>query len=354
MDRRTLITFAQTLAWTVPLTLILWVWAQEQQIEERIVSGITVEFGVDEQNLYVRRPNRTGEDAERVVASMTLSGPRATLQEVARRLREDEGGPRLDLDLEPAERVTIDLRRELADLRVFRGTGVRLTEVVPSTMDLTVDSITDAPLELVRAGELPASEIVGGVTFEPSIVRLQGPSLVVTEAVRLGVVANAPLPGSSKFGQQTIDIRPRLPDIIRQQLTSRFGRDAVDRLRLVPSPVQATFERRNREIATGELDLVPIWVDKPAAMEGLMKVEIDLPSPIVNGVAIRGPAETIRRLTEGDLRETVRARLPLTKDDRNKMGQPITRQLVFDLPEDVEPVNAAPEVVFTLVPEETR
>ncbi len=348
-SRRNLIAFGQTLAWTLPLTLILWVWAQEQQIESRTVPGVSVAFSVDDQRLFVRRPNRSGEDAQRVVVAMTLSGPRAALQEVARRIRDIEaGGPTLDLALDPAERVTIDLKRELADLRLLRGTGVRLTEIVPATIDLAVDAITDAPLDVAVGGPLPASEIVGDVSFDPPVLRLEGPATVVAEAIRIGVQAVAPISADSDFGQQTMEVRPRLTQNLVTQLTQRFGSPAVRRLRISPAVVEATFERKDRLLATGRLPAVPIWVDKPAAMEGLMRIELDLPSPLINNVEIRGPAETIRRLTEGDLRETVRARLPLTKEDRNLVNQPITRQLVFDLPQDVQAVNAAPEVNFTL------
>jgi hypothetical protein len=130
----------------------------------------------------------------------------------------------------------------------------------------------------------------------------------------------------------------------------RFGDTMVERLRFEPAQVSVTFDRRDLQFVEARLGSVPIYVDKPAAMEGRMEVRLTGTS-VINGVTVRGPAETIRRMTEGDLRETARARLLVAKEDRDRVGVDITRDVTFELPEGVEVLGDPRRVTFRLQPE---
>ncbi len=348
-DRNTWFGFAWTLIYTIPLTLVLWVWAQEQQIEERTISNVRVQFAHADQQAYVRRANVTGNNATGAQVTVTLRGPRATLAEAANRLRSGLATPPVvELRTDARGSVILDLRRELAGLRAFSGGGLRLIDASPSSVEVTIEEAVESMIPVRVGGPLDAGELVGQPTLDPESVELLGPRSLVEAVASAGVVAS--LPANPEPGRQTINVPVTLPAELRQSLMRRFGDTMVERLRFEPAQVSVTFDRRDLQFVEARLGSVPIYVDKPAAMEGRMEVRLTGTS-VINGVTVRGPAETIRRMTEGDLRETARARLLVAKEDRDRVGVDITRDVTFELPEGVEVLGDPRRVTFRLQPE---
>ena len=108
--QRRLLEVGQTLAWTLPLTLLLWVWAQTQQITEQVVPDVTVQLRHESPQMLLTYNGGLRGSAS---TTLTLRGSRGALQDVARQLSESNvNGLELALDLPEDDQVTVDLRRE--------------------------------------------------------------------------------------------------------------------------------------------------------------------------------------------------------------------------------------------------
>src|SRR5688500_18044559 len=71
----------RTLVYVVPLTLLIWVWAQDQQIEERALQNVPIYVEhLDGQKVVTILQTATGESVPRsgrnVLATLTFRGPR--------------------------------------------------------------------------------------------------------------------------------------------------------------------------------------------------------------------------------------------------------------------------------------
>lgn len=362
--RERVIEVAQTLAWTIPLTLLLWVWAQDQQIEEQAVPNVRVRLDHVDPQMAVTRLSRDGTAADStgnrpISATLVLRGPRAGLTEVLRPIREQGGdGLEIDLSLGASERTSVELAQELSDLPRFREAGVTVVGASPSTVDVRVERLGEVPANIVPGGDLRASEIVGAPTFAPSRVLIRGPSSVLDVLRELagedGPTVVAQIPNRVGEGEQQLDVPVELPADLKQRLVDRIGAVEAARIWLEPTKVEVRFSRRARTLEQYEVPTVVIWVDKLARMEGEYNVrfpELDL--PLLNRVRVEGPEETIARLKPGgDLAQSVRARLQLEADDRTRANMPIRRQLKIELPPDVSLVGEEPTVTFELVPAE--
>ena len=352
-DRQRFNELALTLAWTIPLTLLLWVWAQTQQIDTTSVPGVRVLLSHEQPRVTVSRPGRLEADRQSVNATITLRGSRGALQDVARELRgADASGLPLALDLEPDDRVAVDLKRELNDLPLFEEAGVTVDEVVPASVEVSVEPVVELPVPVgLATGGLPASEVVGEVAFEPATVTISGPQATIEALNDLESRAVlAQVPTDVGVGRQTASVRVELSPAARERLRARVGAAAATQVTVAPATVTAQFERRDRQLSEVELPSVPIWITKPAAFEERYSVDLDQPSFVLNRVRVRGPADVVRRLASGDLRDEARARLPVLASDRETPGTTIRRPVVFELPPDVEVIGDPPEVAFTLRP----
>ena len=351
--RRRTMEVLQTLAWTAPLTLLLWVWAQDQQIEEQAVQNVRVDLRHADPQVAIGLLRATpGVASNSLPVTLTLRGSRSGLDEVLRPLREEGRPMEAVVSPEPAPRLSLDLRPVLAENPLFVEGGVTLAAVSPAAVEVRVEAIAEASAPVVAGGELPASEVTDEPTFDPPRVALRGPQALLRALANLSdggeVEVAARLPADWPEGGATRPVPVELPPTLRSRAEAALGAGSLDRLRIEPATVEATLTRRARALEERELPTVPIWVDKPAALEGRATVLLpDLAEPVLNNVRVRGPASAIRRLGQAGSR--VRARLPLTGDDRNRVGSRFERQIVWDAPPDVEVLTEPPTLTVELV-----
>ncbi len=351
----------QTLAWTIPLTLLLWVWAQDQQVDEQSLTNINLTVNhVDPQRIAMALVSGSlgGETQLRAEfgptpITVTVRGPRAGVVEAFRPLRERSNGLNLEIDGDPADRTTIDLRQRLNELPEFVEAGVTVVEVSPPTLEVRVDRLISVQVPVVAGyGPLAETEVVGVPVFEPALVTIRGPSraLVALEqaAGSDGLRVVATFDAASAVGEQKQSLRVQLPPELPERLLAD-GLTEVRNLNIEPDLVTARFIRRDREFTELELAVVPLTIDKPVAMEGpfIVKLQDADFNRLVN-VKIRGPKDLIDQLASANGASGIKARLKITADDRRSLDQPVTRQVIFELPPDVELVEEAPTVTFVL------
>ncbi len=352
----------RTLAWTIPLTLLLWIWAQEQQLDEQVVGGVRVRLSHVEADRFVRRVPAPGLVLNRadgpLDVTLALRGPRAGLQDALRELRDPaSAGLEVQLTADPVERTSIDLQQALRGSETLSRFGVTLAEVTPASVEVSVEGTADERVPVATAATgLPRTERVGEVTFEPAQLAVSAPERVmeiVRRVMRAGEpVVVAALPEDAAPGPQTTAVAVTLAPEISEAIVEELGSAALERLRLEPAEVAATFTRSERQIAEHTLPAVAVYIDKPAALESGESVTLVVPTGdlrVVNGIRVSGPRSVIDRLkSDPAFAEQVQAHLIIEPNDRYPPGRTITRALVFTLPPEVELRGEAPSVTFSL------
>ena len=362
-----------TLAWTIPLTLLLWVWAQDQQIEEQTLPGVRLSLEHEDPGVVVRRVDPvTGRPSDRAGAdavAVTLRGTRAGLAEAVRPLREQAEPLRVGVGVEPTERVRLDLRAALGAAAQFADAGVSVVGVSPASMEVRVERLAEARARVVPGGTLPADELAEPPIFEPAQITIRGPEAVVSRLNELagedGPVAAAQLsadpadPRSAAAALAAPDgaaVEEQVPVALPIDLAGRLrvavGSAEAGRLTFEPPRVLARFARRPRAYGEVTLATVLIWIEQPAAFEEVARVTFpDLPEPRVTDVRLRGPAAVVDRIRAGgEDAPPVVAKLRLDPADRTRMGRPIDRRLELVLPPGVEALDPPPVVTFVLQP----
>ena len=358
--RERVLEIGRTLLWTVPLTLLLWVWAQDQQIEEQTVPNVRVTLDHRNPQMAVTRLDRNGDGP--LVTTLTLRGPRGGLTEVLRPLRE-QGAEGLTVELEQgeSERAGIVLAQQLSSLPLFRDAGVTVTDTSPAAVQVRVEPFGELEVAVGVGGQLRESGLTGPIAIEPSRVTVRGPQAALDALEQLVADADGPTvvagvraddkspPGEVQTREATID----LADVAREALVREVGAAEVSKLRLDPPVVAATYTRRERALEQYTIPTVSLWTSKPSVMEGMFEVafpELSSGVFVINSVPVEGPPEVLQRMRPGgDLEGRVRAVLMLEPGDRNRPGETIQRQVSIELPDGVTLVGTPPTVAFRLV-----
>jgi hypothetical protein len=371
--RQRVIEVLQTAGWTLPLTLLLWVWAQDQQIEEATAAGVRVVVRHADAQVALTavgqvRPGDASATPDAAILStngdegtqtltttltLTLRGSRAGLDEVLRPLREQGRPLTIMVAPDPADRISLDLRPALAELDLFADAGVVLTGVSPPTVDVRVEPVGDLELPIVAGGDLGAEAYEVQPVFEPSTVRVVGPAALLgtlgTASQEERVVV-ALVPEDLPTGRSTRSVPVGLSPALLRRIDEVHGQGQAERLDVVPDVVEAILVRRAMGLVETEVPTVPIWIVKPAAMEGRATVLVEgMSEMVLNNVSIRGPRAAIDAIESGRL--SVRARLSLESGDLFKPG-PLERPIEWQVPEGVTVLTPPPTLRVRL--EQTR
>lgn len=329
----------RTLLWVAPLTLLIWVWAQDQQIETATQQNVPLHLShTDNEQVLLRLVGNDAIPLDRItLSSVTFQGPRVGLTEVVTRLRENGDAPLLDikLDLAPVDRVAIDIRTQLNELAVLRDAGVSVVDVTPAQVYLRVEPLEEMTAEIIVDPDTPYA-LAGRALFEPPTVTLQGPASAIQRlrdqaADDTGPTVIADLPEDVPVAESMVRNVPlRLPS------------DAPN-LSLSPSSVRATFTRAAEVPVRTILQRVVVRESTPAAMSGQYLVEIE--PTVINNVTIEGPPDVISRIQRGEV--PVEAVLVLDRDDQ-EIREPTRRRLEITLPPNATLIGDPPEVTFRL------
>ena len=335
-----------TLVYVVPLTLLIWVWAQDQQIETAPQQNVSVAINhTDAQKVVTLLGTDTNERlATRangaVLVNLTLQGPRVGLNAVLRKLRDDGNGTdspfKVDLRGGPTPRTAVALRERLAESPLLRDAGVGVIEVTPADVIVSIEEKVQVQAQVVAGGDLPPDELAAPPVFDPATVTLLGPRSTIARLTGpdgKGVVV-ADLPPKADPGEQTQTVPIHLPD--------RFG--DVPNVSLSRQDVKATFTRKQKQQKELELDPVALVVAKPAIMEKDTVGVADVLT--LTGLTVEGPSDAIDALRRDQ--SAVQAVVTLQRYDDDPSKQPIRRRVWLNLPEGVTLKGTPPEVSVTV------
>ncbi|MGH7214707.1 MAG: hypothetical protein ACREIT_08085 [Tepidisphaeraceae bacterium] len=334
--------FLKTLAWVGPLTLLIWVYAEREQLDAEPGLPFPVEVRSNDPNKIVTLLVPADKN---VMAELT--GPRAALDQLREILT---GGlsPRgvqieVPADLSPGlhERRTADL---LSAQPIFRESGVAVSDCSPPVLKMYVDEVVEREARVVAPPEV-LNLLEGPALFDPPTIRVRGPKSLIAQLDQRDeegrTVVYADLAGFPAVRQ------PGTHDVSDVPLVRPIKDEHVN---LSATKVHASLKVRASDVSF-TIPSMPVFVIAPPNLIENHKVVIRDNNPSVASVTVTGPQAKIEMLAQDALVPKPKAVLEITRDDLTNPGEPRTRRLSYDLPQglSVSPEDAKKEIEFRIV-----
>jgi hypothetical protein len=342
-SRERLLDFARTLMWVAPLTVLIWVYAEREQIAtvSDVSLQVTAHTNGPRQVATITKP------ADRLIV-VTLEGPRVRLDSLRDQL--SAGGLASQLTIEmppdgPVGPVTRGTADELNKVALFRSAGVKVTSASPPQITIAVDQLVTR--DLVVTADPTAANFDSIPIFDPPVVRVTGPQSVLERYSEVDVAGRpilradlANVPEIRTPGEHTVaEVSLLRPEVFRSASDPGLFTFSPDRVR-------ATFRIRQADVSY-TIPSIPVFPLAAATFLDEYRAEYE---PTITNVVVRGRPDLIAALRNETLEKKPKAILEITRDDL-PAGRTRVRRLRFDLPEGltVSPEDQLREIEFTLV-----
>lgn len=326
----------KTLVIVVPLTLLIWIYAERAQIAEDSTT-VLMDVALADPGL-----NASVLDAKGPVSvRLDLSGPRVRIDQLKTDLEQKSMAGTLKLNL-PA---TIYAREGIQNVDIVPilnvdptviDSGVTIKAATPPGFRVVVAKVVSRDVTVVLPPDMLVS--LQNVAFDPPRITVRGPEPVMN-SIYPGDNATIPVDLANKgasltgTGTQTIDV-PLAPSALT--LLHDHG------LTPTPSRVKMSFEVGTRE-REYTIPSVPIVVQKLLTQDRNAVTVKGL--PVIQNVRVRGPANLVRQLEGDNATVHPQAVLRIRSDDAGKTDLHRAVDLV-GLPPEVKVVGQPNEVDF--------
>jgi len=326
VTRESVISNLKTLAWVVPLTLLIWIWAEREQVQP--AKDVVVPFEL------------TSADANRVVTLkppqdtnlvLELSGPQAQLQELLNRLHGGSMPQGLRLEVptsySPGQDYTVRTYDLVSNQRVFAQYGVTVspTNVQPAKLEISVDELVDREAKIYVPPNLKNVD----ATFNPPTVKVRGPRILLNRA--------AVNPSAGEHGQLAVlaEGLPRTPGPFKVDdvvlAAPEELKDPADRVHINDAHVKVAATGTVSQAETSyKMSSMNVWPMKPPNTDDKFHIVMDLPA--VQNVTIIGPPDLIDQVKNPAFDPQPKAVLVITAADLINPGEKHTKIVKYDLP----------------------
>lgn len=274
----------RNLAWVVPLTVLVWLYAEREQIDRQ--RGLTVPIKVTTERTdrvvsIVRPEDRT--------VMIDIEGTRARIEQARQEIAATQG---LDLVI-PANtpvgtQVPVPLLEAIATSPVFASRGIVVTACNPSTFVLNVDEVVSNVELRPTVSKEVAARLAGPIEFDPPVVRATGPRGVLMSASKPEVVADI-----------TEQMIPKVPGVHSLPNVSVRLAKPNDEVKLAPVTVTATVRVRSSTV-TYVHNAVPIFVLAPPALLEKYRVVFPGGNAFIPRITLIGPEDQINRIKSNE------------------------------------------------------
>lgn len=272
-----LLNVVRNLTWVVPLTILVWLYAEREQIDPQrgIVIPISVTTERTDRVATIVRPE------ERTV-TIDILGTRARIEQARQELAAMQGLQLVIPATTPTgTQVPVPILEPINTSPVFASRGIVVTSCTPATFVLQVEDIV-SNVEL-RPKILPtiASSLDGPIEFDPPIIRATGPRSALTEPELIAEITDQMIPKvPGTHSISGVALRLAQPN---------------DNVRLTPATVSATLRVRSSTV-TYTHNAVPVFVlASPAVLE---KYRVVFPggNAFIPRITMVGPEDQINRI----------------------------------------------------------
>lgn len=322
--------------WVVPMTLLTWIWAQQEQL------GAPAEIDLPVQLAWTDTTSRSVRLAGEPIVTFTFRGPREAMD----RLR--SSADRLNavtLDV-PADTVAVGRNAVVSVLsilpanNVFASANLSVLATRPTTLELQIEPYVSEELRI----KLPDTMLADfpSAVFTPETVRVRAPQSEINRLREAGLFATPDVEG--------------LPEVLRARPGESVDvRDVPVRLpagsQLVPEPrVLERVTLRRAEVVEEEYEL-PTTLLRVSLPAGLLdppprlKVESS-----ITRIRVIGPARAIAQLRAMPADQPrPEAVLDLGREDVIRLGKQRRPVQIIRLPQGVRLVGNPPEIEFEVV-----
>jgi hypothetical protein len=355
--------FMRTMVWVAPLTILIWIYAEREQISVAPEVSFPVQVRISSSDRVA-----TIADLSHRSVTVELEGPKVKLDDLRQQLAASlpPGGLVIELDPStprgPVNRRTLDLLNN--DIPFFKSQGVKVIAASPAQIAIQVDDLTTRELPLV-VDDAVAALLEAPPVFSPSSVTVVGPRLLLDRlqgprpTLRVGLLL-APSANPSLLKTPGPHDLPDIP-LTKPQLTLPGEEALASSITLRPDRVRASFKVKQSDVSY-TIPSMPVFAVAPGSLLDDYRPLFD---PILTNVTVTGSPETIAALKADKLPRKPKALLELSRDDTalsltpplpNTAATPnartLTRRLRFDLPEGltISPEDQKREIEFSLVP----
>jgi hypothetical protein len=314
------VNFLKNLIWVVPLTLLIWIYAEREQTVTLSTEPVSIDVRTNDHNRIVNL--RLPRDKNIIVE---LSGPRMQLDRVRELLRPKPDGDAavqiyVDPQIDPGVQQLLTLS-QINNLPVFKNNGITVKSAQPPYLSVEIDSYERRNVPVKAPPEI-AGMLSDQTRFVPDMVEIRAPKLELEKAEAEGalfVYANLPK---------------------REELKTKTGFYAVENVpvywakqrenvSLMPLTISAKLDIKQRD-AEYTIPSVPIAKQTTADFDRNYTLDYAV---IIPNVGITGPMEQVELIKKGELK--VKARLDIADLLDYKVGVEDRRPLQWDLPPGV-------------------
>jgi len=322
-SRDSFISSLKSLLWVAPLTLLIWVYAEREQVVP--MKGVAVSLAV--------RTNEAGR-VIRVITpaggtlSVELEGPQAELEQAKDYLESTKFPVQVDQSLSPGEEHSIPIIPQLNRLPRIKSKGVTVTGGVPADVTVVIDPIKEWQLE-VRAKPEDNRNLNSPPVFTPNRIHLTGPQSVVEQAM-----AQAAAQGQTLVAYANLDpFKQQLAEPGKHVLPSVAVVPSIriddPNVTVTPAAVSADLEVTDKAEKTVVLPYVRVLAAYPPDVQKADQLKPVYESTIPN-VTVSGPDQQIGLLQ--DQKFIPGAIFEVRYDD---VESPAPASLMFQLPPGV-------------------
>jgi hypothetical protein len=287
----------RTLIWVVPLTVLVWLYAERETIDEQVLSvPVTI------QSERADRMVTFASSADRVL-SIKIKGTRIRIQQARDELARKQGlqivvPAKLGLGLQ----VAMPAMEAINANPVFWQRGITVIACTPGTLSLQVDEVVQAMDFRPEIPQEIASRLDGQAVLDPPTVMLTGPRRALVGAeTPVEVVADITVQMLPKVGGEipAVPVRLKTPN---------------DQITITPATLKARVKLKSSSISY-TIASVPVFVYGPPKLFDQYQVNL---TPL-SRVTVVGPQEEIAKISSGDFipkallevtQQDVRERLP--------------------------------------------
>jgi hypothetical protein len=330
MTRESLSSALRTFAWVAPLTVLIWVYAEREQLALDPNMQVMIEVRSADPNRIVRLI-----DPSNSVVRASLRGPRSRLDALRSELSRPGGSVQVPLDgtLSPGEQHQLPAANYLGARPIFADSGVEVLKTDPPNLRVFIDTFEEVNVEVQVPPEV--QERIANAVFTPSAIRVRGPRNVLEQALSQGeLVAYADLVGSE------ILVTPGTHELPTLRVTTRLRGENIS---LNPNTVRGVVEVQQANVRHVIRSMV-VTVKMPQRLQERFVVKTD---ELIFNVPVIGPPDEIRRI------ETEQAAPPeavlnvVSSDAENPSPR---RRLRYTLPPGIAPEGPEQEIDFKLIP----
>ena len=330
-SRDSFVTSLKSLLWVVPLTALIWIWAERQEVVPANNVAVHIQSPGDKLNRVVRLAPDPSVTAD-------LEGPQADVEQVRDWLSKNPIPLAVDEAFTDGQHL-ISLRPQLNNLPIMKKWGVTVKGCSPQEVTVFVERVTEVEVD-VTAEPSPDTSGLQPPVFDPPKVKLRAPDSEIEKAKKAGKLA-----AYATFKQFTELQKPGTHDLTLVPLAAPPSMNPAS-ARLSPSAVSARIQVPQKVQSTALIHAV--------IMAGYPKVPnaTQFPANYDNriDVQVTGPEATIAGLQSGNPPVVAFFQVDISNPENHSPRQ---AELTFKLPEGVRPTDPDPKtrmISYTLDP----